>query len=69
VTTQVAKYPKTGKGKAMTEPGNDLWKTFRPCYIRAFKDAADYAKDDGKVSEGRREGGREWPQLPVGLAV
>lgn len=27
---------------------------FRPCYIRAFSDAKDYKKDDGKVIEGTK---------------
>ena len=46
----VGKFPKTGKGKDMKEPGKDIWDAFRPCYLRSFKDAADYAKDDGTVS-------------------
>jgi hypothetical protein len=31
-----------------------MFKAFRPCYIRAFKDAADYAKDDGDVIAGTK---------------
>jgi hypothetical protein len=31
-----------------------MFKAFRPCYIRAFKDAADYAQDDGAVIEGTK---------------
>jgi len=50
----VTKFPKTGKGKDMKEPGKDIWDAFRPCYIRSFKDAADYAKDDGKTIEGTK---------------
>lgn len=50
----VAKYPKTGKGKAMKEPGKDIWDCFRPCYIRAFKDAADYEKDMGEKIKGTK---------------
>ena len=38
----------------MKELGRDLWKDFRPCYIRAFKDAADYAKDEGKTVKGTK---------------
>ena len=45
--TLVAKFPKTGKGK-------DIWDAFRPCYIRAFKDAADYKADDGKKIKGTK---------------
>ena len=33
----VAKFPKTGKGKAMKEPGKDIWDAFRPCYIRCAR--------------------------------
>ena len=32
----------------------DLWTAFRPCYIRAFKDAADYAPDYGEVVKGTK---------------
>ena len=38
----------------MTEHGKDLFKAFRPSYIRAFKDAADYAKDDGVTIKGTK---------------
>ena len=31
-----------------------MWTAFRPCYIRAFKDAADYAPDYGKVVKGTK---------------
>ena len=50
----LSKYPNTGKGKDLKTPGQDLFKAFRPCYIRAFKDAADYAKDDGKTIKGTK---------------
>ena len=50
----VEKFPKTGKGKDMKEPGKDIWDAFRPCYIRAFKDAADYARDDGATIAGTK---------------
>ena len=48
----LAKYPnspKTSKGEEPKTPGQDLFKAFRPCYIRAFKDAADYGNDDAPV--------------------
>jgi hypothetical protein len=32
-----------------------MFKAFRPCYIRAFKDAADYAQDDGAVLDGFKD--------------
>jgi hypothetical protein len=50
----VTKFPNTGKGKERKTPGEDLWKAFRPCYIRAFKVAADYAKDDGETIAGTK---------------
>jgi hypothetical protein len=50
----LSKFPNAGKGKDRTTPGHDLFRAFRPCYIRAFKDAADYAKDDGIVINGTK---------------
>lgn len=50
----LVKFPNTGKGKDRVTPGQDLHKSFRPCYIRAFKDAADYAKDEGEVITGMK---------------
>ena len=50
----LAKYPNTGKGKDLKTPGRDLWDAYRPCYIRAFKDAADYAKDEGVTIKGTK---------------
>ena len=41
----LVKFPKTGKGKDTLEPGKDIWSAFRPCYIRAFKDAADFGAE------------------------
>ena len=32
----------------------DLWIAFRPCYIRAFKDAADYAPNYGETIKGTK---------------
>jgi len=46
------KYPKTGKGKDMKTPGQDIFKEFRPCYVRAFSDAKDYKADTGEVLDG-----------------
>eukprot|EP00613_Pedinella_sp_CCMP2098_P047261 CAMPEP_0171835758 /NCGR_PEP_ID=MMETSP0992-20121227/11173_1 /TAXON_ID=483369 /ORGANISM="non described non described, Strain CCMP2098" /LENGTH=581 /DNA_ID=CAMNT_0012451641 /DNA_START=47 /DNA_END=1792 /DNA_ORIENTATION=- len=51
----VTKFPKTGKGNAMMEPGKDLFDAFRPCYIRAFTDAKDYEKDTGEKIEGTKK--------------
>jgi hypothetical protein len=48
----LTKYPKTGKGKEMKTPGYDLFKAFRPCYMRAFSDAKDYKADSGEVLAG-----------------
>jgi hypothetical protein len=48
----VAKYPRVGKGYEMEEPGKDLFKAFRPCYMRAFADAKDYKANDGEVIKG-----------------
>ena len=50
----LTKYPNAGKGKDLKTPGQDMFKSFRPCYIRAFKDAADYAKDDGETIKGTK---------------
>lgn len=50
----VGKYPKTGKGKELKEPGRDLFDAFRPSYVRAFSDAKDYKADTGKVIEGTK---------------
>jgi len=36
------------------ERGRDLFDLFRPSYIRAFTDAKDYKKDDGKVLDGTK---------------
>jgi hypothetical protein len=47
-------FPNKGKGKELKTPGQDMFRSFRPCYIRAFKDAADYAKDDGDLIEGTK---------------
>ena len=51
----MSKYPKTGKGKALKTPGQDLFKAFRPCYVRAFSDAKDYKKDTGDVIAGTKD--------------
>jgi hypothetical protein len=48
----LTKYPRTGKGNGMVEPGQDLFKAFRPCYMRAFADAKDYKANDGEVIKG-----------------
>jgi hypothetical protein len=50
----MTKYPRVGKGKDMQEPGKDIWDAFRPCYIRAFKDAADWSYDDGTTISGTK---------------
>jgi len=50
----LATYPNTGKGNEFKTPGKDLWTAFRPCYIRAFKDAADYAPDYGETIKGTK---------------
>ena len=50
----LGKYPNNGKGKDLKTPGQDLFKAFRPCYVRAFKDAADFAKDDGETIKGTK---------------
>jgi hypothetical protein len=51
----LSSFPNRGKGAERTTPGHDLFKTFRPCYIRAFKDAADFANDDNSVIEGTKD--------------
>ncbi len=48
-------FPNTGKGHERKCPGQDLFKAFRPCYIRAFKDAADYDADSGATIEGTKD--------------
>jgi hypothetical protein len=48
------KFPNSGKGKDRITPGEDLFKSFRPCFIRAFKDAADYATDEGETIAGTK---------------
>jgi hypothetical protein len=50
----VAKYPRVGKGDDVVELGKNLFKEFRPCYMRAFTDAKDYAADSGEVIEGTK---------------
>ena len=50
----VTKYPKTGKGKDMVEPGKDIWDAFRPSYVRAFSDAKDYKADSGTKIKGTK---------------
>jgi len=47
-----AAYPKDKESGV--EKGKDLWDLYRPSYIRAFNDAKDYKKDDGKVLEGAK---------------
>jgi hypothetical protein len=51
----VAKYPKSGKGKDLMEPGKDLFTAFRPCYMRAFADAKDYKADTGEIIAGTKD--------------
>ena len=51
----MTKYPKTGKGKDLKTPGQDLFKAFRPCYVRAVSDAKDYKKDTGEVIAGTKD--------------
>jgi len=53
--TLVTKYPRTGKGKEMTEKGRDVFDAFRPCYIRSFTDAKDFKADSGAVIEGTKK--------------
>jgi len=48
----LAAFPKDQATKV--EKGKDLWELFRPSYIRAFNDAKDYKKDDGKVLDGTK---------------
>jgi hypothetical protein len=51
----ITKYPKTGKGADRQEPGQDLFRAFRPCYIRSFTDAKDYKADTGAVIKGTKK--------------
>jgi hypothetical protein len=51
----LTKFPNTGKGKDRQTPGHDMFKAYRRCYIRAFKDAADFAQDDGEVIDGFKD--------------
>jgi len=51
----VTKYPKTGKGKEMKEPGKDIFTAFRPSYLRAFSDAKDYKADTGAKIKGTKK--------------
>lgn len=53
--TLVTKYPKTGKGKEMKEPGKDIFTAFRPSYLRAFSDAKDYKADTGAKIKGAKK--------------
>ena len=48
--TLLASHPK----KDGKEPGRDLFDAYRPCFIKAFNDAKDYKKDDGKVLAGTK---------------
>ena len=45
-------YPK--KRRDDPDRGRDIWTAFRPAYIRAFKDAADYEADDGATIKGTK---------------
>ena len=51
----VTKFPRAGKGKDLQEPGKDLFKAYRPCYIRAFTDAKDYEADSGAKIAGTKK--------------
>jgi hypothetical protein len=51
----VKKYHRVGTGYSMEEPGKDLFKDFRPCYMRAFVDAKDYKADTGEVIVGTED--------------
>ena len=53
--TLLGKYPRSGKGRALQDPGNDLFKAFRPCYIRAFNDAKDYKANSGAKIKGTKK--------------
>jgi len=53
--TLVTKYPKTGKGKEMKEPGKDIFTAFRPSNLRAFSDAKDYKADTGAKIKGAKK--------------
>jgi len=57
--TLMKAYPKDKKKKDHRghhlERGRDLFDAFRPSYIRAFNDAKDYKKDDGKFIEGTKK--------------
>lgn len=49
----VSKYPKTmEKAKKAATNGFDIFNAFRPCYIRAFADAKDFKKDNGRIIPG-----------------
>ena len=43
-----SEYPKSKNH----DTGQELYKFFKPCYVRAFYDAKDFKKDDGKVISG-----------------
>jgi hypothetical protein len=55
----LSRFPNTGMGNIHQTPGHDLFKAFRPCCIRAFKDAAHYAKDEGGVIKGTQKSKRD----------
>jgi hypothetical protein len=50
-----AKYPRVGKREEALELGKDLFRFFRPCYMRAFADAKDFSEDTGEVIEGTKD--------------
>lgn len=67
-----SKYKKEGKGKELKEPGKDLFKAFRPCYMRAFVDAKDYKADTGEIITGTEDAtddGKKEATFYVWLAV
>ena len=54
------KYPSSvAVNRDLKTPGQDLFKMFRPCYIRAFKDVACCAKRDDKSTKGIKSANKE----------
>ena len=42
-------------GKYGGEEGRNIWRYFRPSYIRAFKDAADIGEDDAVTANSSKD--------------
>lgn len=47
-------FPPNYRSPDRKTPGDDVFKAFRHCYIRAFKDAVEVARNDDKAERGTK---------------